>query len=138
MNAFRVRHLEQALQLYYAPHSTGHLPLDLFLRHYYKCNKSVGSNDKKFITEHIYQIVKWKGLLDHITPPPATWPSRIRTYFVSERYEGYLPLCFLEHVATNAGNTSFPFTGLAERGRPTVGRRSRFEHCAQVEIAGTE
>ncbi|KAL8430316.1 hypothetical protein ACSSS7_005984 [Eimeria intestinalis] len=84
MNSFRVRHLEQALQLYYAPHSTGHLPLDLFLRHYYKCNKSVGSHDKKFITEHIYQIVKWKGLLDHITPPPASWSSRIRTYFVSD------------------------------------------------------
>ncbi|XP_026190919.1 uncharacterized protein LOC34623275 [Cyclospora cayetanensis] len=87
MNAFRVRHLEQALQLYYAPHSTGHLPLDLFLRHYYNCNKSVGSNDKKFITEHIYQIVKWKGLLDHITPPPTSWPSRIRTYFVSDRWK---------------------------------------------------
>lgn len=87
MNAFRVRHLEQAVQLYYAPHSTGHLPLDLFLRHYYKCNKSVGSNDKKFITEHIYQIVKWKRLLDHITPPPATWTSRIRTYFVSDRWK---------------------------------------------------
>lgn len=87
MNAFRVRHLEQALQLYYAPHSTGHLPLDLFLRHYYKCNKSVGSHDKKFITEHVYQIVKWKGLLDHITPPPASWSSRIRTYFVSDRWK---------------------------------------------------
>ncbi|KAL8447781.1 hypothetical protein Emag_004189 [Eimeria magna] len=87
MNSFRVRHLEQALQLYYAPHSTGHLPLDLFLRHYYKCNKSVGSHDKKFITEHIYQIVKWKGLLDHITPPPASWSSRIRTYFVSDRWK---------------------------------------------------
>ncbi|KAL8432429.1 hypothetical protein Efla_000206 [Eimeria flavescens] len=87
MNAFRVRHLEQALQLYYAPHSTGHLPLDLFMRHYYKCNKSVGSHDKKFITEHIYQIVKWKGLLDHITPPPASWSSRIRTYFVSDRWK---------------------------------------------------
>ncbi|CDJ60486.1 NOL1/NOP2/sun family domain-containing protein, putative [Eimeria maxima] len=87
MNAFRVRHLEQALQLYYSPQSTGHLPLDLFLRHYYNCNKSVGSNDKKFITEHIYQIVKWKGLLDHITPPPANWPSRIRTYFVSDRWK---------------------------------------------------
>ncbi|CDJ39352.1 NOL1/NOP2/sun family domain-containing protein, putative [Eimeria tenella] len=87
MNAFRVRHLEQALQLYYAPHTTGHLPLDLFLRHYYKCNKSVGSQDKKFITQHIYQIVKWKGLLDHVTPPPASWSSRIRTYFVSDRWK---------------------------------------------------
>ncbi|KAL8274083.1 hypothetical protein Esti_001925 [Eimeria stiedai] len=95
MNSFRVRHLEQALQLYYAPPSTGHLPLDLFLRHYYKCNKSVGSHDKKFITEHIYQIVKWKGLLDHITPPPASWSSRIRTYFVSDRC-GHTHGCVLE------------------------------------------
>ncbi|EPT31280.1 putative ribosomal RNA small subunit methyltransferase B [Toxoplasma gondii TgCatPRC2] len=96
MNAFRLRHLEQALELYHKlPAATPSastspfpsLPLDLFVRHYFKCHKSINSADKLFITSHLYQIIKWKGLLDFLTPPPAAWSSRIRTYFISDRWK---------------------------------------------------
>lgn len=120
MNSFRLRHLEQALELYHkaacpSSVSTSHsspshfllpagasrfappslsttsftpdsLPLDLFLRHYFRCHaKSFTSSDKLFISSHLAQLVKWKGLLDFLTPPPAAWSSRIRTYFISDR-----------------------------------------------------
>ncbi|PHJ16299.1 ribosomal rna small subunit methyltransferase b [Cystoisospora suis] len=113
MNAFRLRHLEQSLELYHklppaTPCSFPSLPLDLFVRHYFKCHKSIKSADKLFITNHLYQIVKWKALLDFLTPPPAAWSSRIRTYFISDRsqpgtYAGKIAVQYEESSMFGAG-----------------------------------
>lgn len=40
-------------------------PLDLILSRYFRSHKSIGSHDRKTIGETLYQMVRWKSLLDY-------------------------------------------------------------------------
>ena len=53
-----------------------HLPLDLFLRHYFKAHKALGANDRRTILEAVYGMTRWRLLLDHLIGPHATWEKR--------------------------------------------------------------
>eukprot|EP00916_Digyalum_oweni_P017821 GHVL01029418.1.p1 GENE.GHVL01029418.1~~GHVL01029418.1.p1 ORF type:complete len:383 (+),score=47.49 GHVL01029418.1:21-1169(+) len=86
MNAARVRHVENALYSYDKIRAQ---PLDLFLHSYFKSHRNSNPRDQAWITEHVYDLVRWKGLLDYVTPPPVTWSNRLKTYFISDRWRAH-------------------------------------------------
>lgn len=59
---FQEHHLFQILKGF----ENQHLPLDLFLSHYFRSHTAIGASDRRFISETVYGIIRWKGLLDHI------------------------------------------------------------------------
>ena len=73
---FREHHLLQILGSF----EKQSLPLDAFLRNYFRAHTAVGSKDRKEICESIYGIIRWKGLLDHISEKPVSWESRARSF----------------------------------------------------------
>ncbi|MFQ5729654.1 MAG: RsmB/NOP family class I SAM-dependent RNA methyltransferase [Waddliaceae bacterium] len=81
---FREHHILKLLKGYEAQH----LPLDLFLSHYFRANKALGSKDRAVITETIYAMVRWKGLLDHLCQKPPAWEKRLDKFhhFQPEEY----------------------------------------------------
>lgn len=56
------------------------LPLDLFISHYFRANKSLGSKDRGAIAEMIYSMIRWQALIDYLTEKPITWEKRFKTY----------------------------------------------------------
>lgn len=70
---FRVHHLLELLTLY----DQQSLPLDLFISHYFRGHKALGSKDRKEIADNIYRLVRWKGLLDYLIKKPYTWEKRL-------------------------------------------------------------
>jgi 16S rRNA (cytosine967-C5)-methyltransferase len=62
MKSFREHHLTALLSGYQAQN----LPLDLFISHYFKANKALGSKDRAEIAEAAYGMIRWQGLLDYI------------------------------------------------------------------------
>jgi 16S rRNA (cytosine967-C5)-methyltransferase len=73
---FREHHLFALLSAY----SKQTLPLDLFISHYFRDNKALGSKDRGFIAETIYALTRWQGLLDYLVPSDATWETRYMTF----------------------------------------------------------
>ncbi len=73
---FREHHLLQILHSFEAQG----LPLDLFLRNYFRSHTAVGSKDRKEICEAVYGIIRWRGLLDRISCGDLTWENRLRSY----------------------------------------------------------
>ena len=73
---FRQHHILEILNGY----DQQHLPLDLFISNYYRANKACGPKDRAFITEMIYGMVRWQGLLDYLCEKPPTWEKRLDLY----------------------------------------------------------
>lgn len=73
---FRDYHVLQILDGY----ENQSYPLDLFISHYFRENKSLGSKDRGAIAEVIYSMIRWQGLIDHLTEKPVNWEKRFRTY----------------------------------------------------------
>jgi 16S rRNA (cytosine967-C5)-methyltransferase len=73
---FREHHLLQILNSFEGES----IPLDVFLRNYFRAHTAVGSKDRKEICETIYAIIRWRGLLDHIADAktPLSWETRFR------------------------------------------------------------
>lgn len=69
---FREHHLLSILNSF----DTQNLPLDLFLRNYFRANHSVGSKDRKEICEKIYTLIRHRSLLDYLSTTPPSWESR--------------------------------------------------------------
>lgn len=61
-----------------------HLPLDLFISHYFRNNKALGSKDRGVIAETIYAMVRWQGLIDHLCVPPVSWDARLELFLRSD------------------------------------------------------
>ena len=55
------------------------LPLDVYLRDYFRLNKAIGSKDRGYIAEISYGMMRWKGLLDFLCSSPD-WESRLDTF----------------------------------------------------------
>lgn len=51
--------------------NAGDQPLDLLLSHYFRSHKSIGAHDRRTIGETLYQMVRWKSLIDHFCPSGA-------------------------------------------------------------------
>lgn len=73
--AFREYHLLNALNSF----DFATLPLDVFLSKYFRLHKSIGSKDRKFISEQIYLMIRWLGLLDYLCLHPISWKNRYET-----------------------------------------------------------
>lgn len=73
---FREHHI---LQLFEDYDEQG-VPLDLFISNYFRAHKSLGSKDRAEISETIYGMVRWKGLLDHLCGKPITWEKRLSLF----------------------------------------------------------
>lgn len=70
-------------------------PLDAILNQYLRKNKSIGSKDRKEISEKIYLLIRWKELLDNVLKKQKkglSWPNRLNlilTHSISELQEKY-------------------------------------------------
>lgn len=71
---FREHHLFQLLYEYEQQTA----PLDLFMSLYFRSNKALGSKDRAFISEAVYALVRWKGVLDYFCQEEnPSWARRI-------------------------------------------------------------
>lgn len=68
--SFREHHLLELLTSY----DQQSLPLDIFMNHYFRAHKAIGSKDRGFIADTVYTLVRWQGLLDAFAQP--TWKDR--------------------------------------------------------------
>jgi 16S rRNA (cytosine967-C5)-methyltransferase len=73
---FREHHL---LQILYAFDGES-VPLDLFLRNYFRKHTAVGSKDRKEICEAIYGMIRWRSLIDHLADRPLNWENRYAAF----------------------------------------------------------
>ena len=102
MLPFREYHLIALLEEY----DKQHLPLDLFISHYFRERKALGSKDRGFIAENIYAMVRWRGLLDFLCEAPCTWEKRytlfstlvIGDYLTREDIPLHTRLSFPQHL----------------------------------------
>ncbi|MBX7067241.1 MAG: RsmB/NOP family class I SAM-dependent RNA methyltransferase [Parachlamydiales bacterium] len=54
-------------------------PLDLTLSNYFREHKSIGARDRRTIGETLYQMVRWKSLIDHFCPEGIPY-QRLNAY----------------------------------------------------------
>lgn len=82
--SFRTHHLLRIFSLY----ETTPIPLDIFLSNYFRATKAIGSHDRKFLGDTVYNIIRWKGLIDYLCTKPISWEKRIEFYstFSPEQY----------------------------------------------------
>lgn len=99
MNATRVRHLENALNLFEQTRKidTPTLPLDLFLRRYFQAHKFLNEEDRWWVSTKTYELYRWRGLIDHLSPQPHSWVNRLRTFFTSDRWRSQTTNTKLPH-----------------------------------------
>jgi len=57
-----------------------HLPLDLFLSHYFRSNKALGAKDRRFIAEAVYGMIKWQSLIDYLAEGHPSWEKRFSIF----------------------------------------------------------
>ncbi len=53
------------------------LPLDLFLYHYFRKNKSLGPKDRAYIAENVFGLIRWRALVDYVGGSNLNWKERI-------------------------------------------------------------
>lgn len=70
---FRIHHLLQAIEEW----EQKSLAIDASLRNYFRLHKAIGSKDRKWIADTIYEMVRWRGLLDTCIENPKTWEKRL-------------------------------------------------------------
>lgn len=102
---FRNFHLLQVLQTF----EKQKLPLDVFLRIYFRNHKAIGSHDRKYITETLYTMIRWKELVDFFCLENKSWERRL------EILENLIPENHLQdtkipiHVRVSFPKTYFDF-----------------------------
>lgn len=52
------------------------LPIDLFVSIYFKENKALGSKDRAFISDTVYSLIRFQGLLNALNPLANSWKDR--------------------------------------------------------------
>lgn len=91
---FRSYHLEKMLSTFEAQKA----PLDVFLNHYFRSHKALGSKDRKYLSEVIYERIRWRSLFDYVHCDPdlfnpyehlnkASIPIHIRLSCPEELYQ---------------------------------------------------
>ena len=76
MKPFRLFHLLNSLEEWESSFS----PLDRFLSGYFRKHRAVGSKDRAEICKILYDLIRWKGLLDANLSKPTNWKSRLDIY----------------------------------------------------------
>ena len=64
-------------------------PLDRYLYRYFRANRALGSKDRKEVSERIYGLMRWKSLVEHLSPENADWSDKLRC-FLSIDPEAYV------------------------------------------------
>jgi 16S rRNA (cytosine967-C5)-methyltransferase len=120
-NSFRENHLFKILQQFDAEKG----PLDLFLRNYFRFHHALGAKDRQFISQTIYAMVRWQGLIDHLCERPISWEKRYRIYLtidlLSYLQDEKLPL----HIRVSFPKVFFQFLSLS------LGVQRCFEFCIE-------
>lgn len=122
---FRKHHLLQILSAF----EKLTLPLDVFLRNYFRQHTAVGSKDRKEICEAIYAMIRWLALIDYISKKnlisdkSLTWEMRLHTY-------GTFPLKDYIHDETIPAHIrcSFPKT-FYQLLADSLGEEKAFQFC---------
>lgn len=96
---FREHHLLNLLEGY----DKQSLPLDYWISQYFKLNKSLGSKDRAMITETVYGMVRWMGLLDYQIEGSPSWEKRYRKFLEIGSIDQLRNGSFPEHI-----QVSFP------------------------------
>lgn len=99
MKLFRKHHLLTILK----ETAESNLPLDAFLRDYFRKHKAVGSKDRAEICETLYGIIRWRGLIDARCSKPVTWEKRLEAYLEKPQIEKEDP----PHVQVSFPKTFF-------------------------------
>lgn len=99
------------------------IPLDAFLRNYFKKNKSAGSKDRKEICENLYKLIKWKGLIDSLCTNPISWQQRV-SKLADFDFKKYL---FDESIPQHI-RVSFP-KNYFEKIKASYGEKKTIEFC---------
>ena len=60
------------------------LPLDVSISNYFKNHKALGSKDRGFISETIFSMIRWQGLLDFLGQENKTWENRLDIYLKAD------------------------------------------------------
>ena len=55
-------------------------PLDLFLSDYFRSHKSIGAKDRRTIGKTLYEMTRWKSLIDHFCPPYCSAEKRLEVF----------------------------------------------------------
>lgn len=122
--SFPEQHLFQILKRF----ENQHLPLDLFLSHYFRSYTSLGSKDRRLIAHSIYGMIRWKSLLDHLIGPNPSWEKRYTLF------RDFHPMHYLSiHTIPRHIRASFPpelFHLLEE----DYGKREVMELCHACNI----
>eukprot|EP00744_Colponema_vietnamica_P003922 GILI01005944.1.p1 GENE.GILI01005944.1~~GILI01005944.1.p1 ORF type:complete len:401 (+),score=56.57 GILI01005944.1:29-1204(+) len=84
-NLFRQQHLLHLLNNF----DLQTLPLDSFLRRYFLANKNIGSGDRNFISQTVFDVIRHKTLLDFISRKP-TWEGRVNTFLSKPDLSKYI------------------------------------------------
>ncbi len=117
--AFREHHLFSILSAF----EEQTLPLDVFLRYYFRTHSAVGSKDRKMLCDAIYGMIRWLGLLDYLSGGPASWEKRWKCFsnFAPEKHihDASIPA----HI-----RVSFP-KGLYTFLEESLGKEAAFAFC---------
>ncbi len=70
---FRQHHVLEILQAFDPDRG----PLDGFVHAYYRQHKALGSKDRREISQQVYDLVRWQGLLDAIGEGAPSWADRL-------------------------------------------------------------
>lgn len=122
---FRTYHLLKILQEF----DSQTLPLDLFISLYFRKNSALGSKDRAAISDKIYSIIRWKGLVDYLSPKPVNWEVRLQVLEQIENKKFHIPQTIPSYV-----KCSFP-QDLFELLKNYYGNQKAIEICLASNTA---
>lgn len=88
MSNYRKNHIIKICENFDIEHLkvNNNIPLDLHLRKYFLSYKSISNIDREFISDQVYNLMRFKGLIDFLTPHNLNWLNRFETFY-SETFE---------------------------------------------------
>ena len=83
MSADRKGHIIRIMESFDREHIDygTNVPLDLHLRKYFMKFKFMKTQDREFISNQAYNIIRYKGLVDFLTKKPLNWLGRFDTFY---------------------------------------------------------
>jgi hypothetical protein len=83
MSADRKGHIIRIMESFDREHIDygTNIPLDMHLRKYFLKFKFIKNQDREFISNQVYNIIRYKGLIDFLTKKPLNWLGRFDTFY---------------------------------------------------------
>lgn len=99
------------------------IPLDALLRNYFRQHKAIGAKDRQEICDTLYGMVRWRGLLDHLSLRLKNWEKRLEIYEQINPFDFQKKESIPPHIRVSF--PQFVFKLLAE----SYGEEKAFELC---------